>query len=97
MVDIEVLKKTLTVEALEQIICGQRDLDFNELKKVCKYSGYNEFSKSVKWFWEIALNEWNSEQRRTLLNFVTSSDRAPINGFKGYEYPFCIMSDTEIK
>jgi hypothetical protein len=38
MVDKQVLAEILTPNDLEQLICGQRSLDFNELKKYCIYA-----------------------------------------------------------
>jgi len=60
MVDKELLCDILIPEELEQLICGQRTLDFNELKKYCIYAnGFTPASPMVKWFWEIVLEEWN--------------------------------------
>ena len=52
MVDIQVLEEILTPGDLEQIICGQRELDFEELKEYCIYAnGYNPEHELVTWFW----------------------------------------------
>ena len=89
MVDKEVLAEILTPNDLEQLICGQRSLDFNELKKYCIYAnGFTPSSPLVNWFWEIVLEEWNDEQRRALLAFTTGSDRAPVNGLKAMKFYF---------
>lgn len=71
-------------EELELLVCGNPILDFKELEKVTKYEGYTKDSKTVKSiqvldFWEI-IHEFNDEQKRKFLCFVTGSDRAPING-----------------
>ena len=94
MVDQRVLSEILTPDDLEQLICGQRTLDFNELKKYCIYAnGFTPQSPMVKWFWEIMLEEWNDEQRRALLSFTTGSDRAPVNGLKAMKFYF--IKDNE--
>lgn len=94
MVDKSVLAEILTPDDLEQLICGQRSLDFNELKNYCIYAnGFTPTSNLVKWFWEIVLEEWNDEQRRALLSFATGSDRAPVNGLKAMK--FYLIKDME--
>jgi ubiquitin-protein ligase E3 A len=94
MVDIQLLKTILTPEDLEQLICGQRTLDFRELETICIYGGsFNTKHKVVKWFWEIVLDEFTDDQRRLLLTFATGSDRAPVNGLKSMK--FYLLEDVE--
>jgi len=94
MVDFRVLKTVLTPGDLEQLICGQRTLDFEELKEYCIYAnGYEPESQLVTQFWEIVLDEWDDAQRRKLLSFSTGSDRAPVNGLKSMK--FYIVKDDE--
>ena len=73
------LSKILSPEELELIICGTQTLDFNELKRVCKYEEYTKDSETIKQFWEILL-EFNEEEKKKFLSFVTGCDRAPIDG-----------------
>ena len=73
------LSKVLSAEELELIICGTQVLDFNELKKVCNYEEYTKDSETIKYFWEILL-EFNEEEKKKFLSFVTGCDRAPIDG-----------------
>ena len=73
------LSKVLSAEELELIICGTQVLDFNELKKNCHYEEYTENSETIKYFWEILL-EFNEEEKKKFLSFVTGCDRAPIDG-----------------
>ena len=76
----EDLLKILTPEELELIICGSSNLNFYELQKVCIYKdGYNEKSLTIKYFWEVVFN-FDEEEKRKLLSFITGCDRAPING-----------------
>jgi hypothetical protein len=94
LVDIRMLQTILTPEDLEQIICGQRTLNFKELQETCKYGGgFHENSRTVKWLWEIMLDEWSDKERRQLLTFSTGTDRAPVNGLKSMK--FYIIKDTE--
>ena len=73
------LSKILSPEELELIICGTHILDFNELKKVCRYEEYTEDSQTIKDFWEIVL-QFNEDDKKKFLSFVTGCDRAPIDG-----------------
>ena len=73
------LSKILSPEELELIICGTQTLDFNELKRVCKYEEYTKDSETIKQFWEVLL-EFNEEEKKKFLSFVTGCDRAPIDG-----------------
>lgn len=95
MVEIEIMKTTLTPDDLEQLICGQRTLDFLELRDYCIYAnGFNPESQLVTWFWEIVLEEWTDEQRRKLLSFSTGSDRAPVNGLKAMKF-FIVKDEVD--
>ena len=78
---------------MELIICGTKNLDFNELKKSVKYEGYNEDSITIKYFWEILL-ELNEEEKKKFLFFVTGCDRAPIDGLGSL--PFAITRNANI-
>ena len=73
------LSKILNPEELELIICGNQFLDFKELKKVCRYEEYDSNSETIIYFWEILL-EFNEEEKKKFLSFVTGCDRAPIDG-----------------
>lgn len=87
MVDKEALKSLLDSAELESLICGQRTLNFAELKDTAIYAnGYTPDCIMMKWFWEIVLDEWDDEKRRKLLTFTTGSDRAPVNGLKSMKF-----------
>ena len=73
------LSKLLTPEELELIICGTQLLDFSELRRVCQYEEYTKDSETIKYFWEILL-DFNEEEKKKFLSFVTGCDRAPIDG-----------------
>merc|ERR1712232_397149 len=67
----------------EAIVCGERDLDFNNLRKSAKVvdtelpfrQGYLEE------LWEILLG-LDATQKRQFLKFVTGSDLAPVGGLE---------------
>ena len=73
------LIRILSPEELELIICGTQYLDFYELKRACKYEEYESNSESIKYLWEILL-DFNQEEKKKFLSFVTGCDRAPIDG-----------------
>ena len=73
------LTKILTPEELELIICGTQFLDFRELKLACVYEEFEKDSETIKYFWEI-LFDFNEEEKKKFLSFVTGCDRAPIDG-----------------
>ena len=73
------LSKILNPEELELIICGTQILDFNELRRVCKYEEYTKDSQTIKDFWDVLLT-FNEDEKKKFLSFVTGCDRAPIDG-----------------
>jgi hypothetical protein len=73
------VSKILSPEELELIICGSQVLDFSELKSACHYEEYTKDSETIKYFWEVLL-EFNEEEKKKFLSFVTGCDRAPIDG-----------------
>ena len=73
------LTKILTPQELELIICGTQILDFHELKIACVYEDFEKNSETIKYFWEI-LFDFNEEEKKKFLSFVTGCDRAPIDG-----------------
>ena len=73
------LTKILTPQELELIICGTQILDFHELKIACVYEEFDKNSETIKYFWEI-LFDFNEEEKKKFLSFVTGCDRAPIDG-----------------
>ena len=82
------LSKLLNPEDLELIICGTQKLDFNELQIKAKYEdGYKKDSITIKHLWEV-LKEFNEDEKKKFLFFVTGCDRAPINGLGSLELTF---------
>ena len=72
----------LSPELLRDIAEGYQDFDIRELKAVAKYEdGYTEDHPLIKAFWEI-VEAYSMEEQRRLLEFVTASDRVPVNGIQ---------------
>lgn len=78
-------------EELQLLISGRvGELDLQDWKRHTAYSGgYVEETPVIRWFWE-ALSELTAEQQGKLLQFVTSSPRAPLMGFSYLVPSFCI-------
>ncbi|CDR93748.1 HECT domain containing protein, putative [Babesia bigemina] len=55
-------------------------------------AGYTETSEVIVWFWEI-MDEFDDDQRRMFLWFVTCCKRGPLMGFGQLQPPFCITRD----
>eukprot|EP00761_Pharyngomonas_kirbyi_P013978 gb/GECH01014008.1/.p1 GENE.gb/GECH01014008.1/~~gb/GECH01014008.1/.p1 ORF type:complete len:721 (+),score=180.72 gb/GECH01014008.1/:1-2163(+) len=72
--------KMFRSEELEQLVCGCPDYDFNAWQKAAHYQdGYDADSDIIRWFWEI-VHDFDVDQKKKLISFVTGSDRAPIKG-----------------
>jgi len=67
-------------EEIQQIICGNSDINVEDLKLNTKYEVFTENSPTIKWFWEI-LASFTNDQLRLFLTFVTGSNKVPIGGF----------------
>ena len=94
VIDMLVVKSLFDYEEVETLICGQRELNFAELRDCAIYgNGFQIGDTMMKWFWEIVLEEWSETERRKLLTFSTGSDRAPVNGLKSLK--FYIIKDGE--
>merc|ERR1712070_1262177 len=64
----------LSAAELEAIVCGERDMDFNHLRKGAQVVEGQPFKPGyLEGFWKI-LSELDLEQRKQFLNFVTGSD-----------------------
>jgi len=98
MVDIDMIKSLLDSNELEEAICGDRKLNFVELRDTAIYAnGFTPTCDQMKWFWEIVLDEWDDAQRRSLLAFSTGSDRAPINGLKSMKFYIVMEGEGDEK
>lgn len=66
---------------LQMTICGRTDLDFNELKNGARYQdGFIPTSLTVQHFWKILKEEFNEEDKKKFLKFLSGNDRAPLRG-----------------
>ncbi|KAJ3175238.1 hypothetical protein HDU87_006320 [Geranomyces variabilis] len=73
---------------LELLLCGVAtdDLDFCELEAGAGYDdGYEPGHPVIVWFWHI-VHSMDVDHKKKLLNFVTASDRVPLNGLGGLTF-----------
>jgi ubiquitin-protein ligase E3 A len=70
---------------LELLVCGSKALNFEELRMGAKYDdGYDENSKTIDSFWTILL-DFDEDEKRLFLKFLSGSDRSPIDGLAKLE------------
>ncbi|KAF2837403.1 hypothetical protein M501DRAFT_995322 [Patellaria atrata CBS 101060] len=78
-----------TPEKLRDLVEGHREIDVNGLMEVTQYEdGYSPTSPFIQMFWSVVL-AYDQEQVKRLLEFVTASDRVPVNGIRSIS--FCII------
>jgi hypothetical protein len=69
-----------TPEALKTVVEGILDIDIDELENHARYEGgFGPSHRTIRDFWSIA-RRFPSEKKAQLLEFVTASDRVPVNG-----------------
>ncbi|KAL4791680.1 hypothetical protein BDV19DRAFT_370104 [Aspergillus venezuelensis] len=69
-----------TPEALKTVVEGIQDIDITQLERHTRYEGgFGASHQTIRDFWAIARG-FSAEKRAQLLEFVTASDRVPVNG-----------------
>lgn len=70
---------------LELILCGLPTIDMDDWTNNSKYTGYFEAQgrhhKVVEWFWEVVRDDFDTEMKARLLQFVTGTSGVPPRGF----------------
>jgi len=74
-----------TPEALKQVIEGHQQIDIDELEKTASYDEYDKSSATIMDFWQV-VRSFSPSQHRQLLEFVTASDRVPVNGLSSIQF-----------
>ena len=77
---------------LQWLISGSdQPIDLIDLRQHCQYAGgYNGLSGGVRRFWSVVAT-FSANEKRQLLRFVTSCERAPPLGFQALHPPFQIQ------
>jgi len=69
-----------TPEALKTVVEGIQEIDVKELERHARYEGgFGPSHPVVRDFWSI-VQKFSVEKKAQLLEFVTASDRVPVNG-----------------
>ena len=69
-----------TPESLKCVVEGQQTFDIKELEAHCRYEGgFSPQHRVIQDFWSVARG-YSDEKKAHLLEFVTASDRIPVNG-----------------
>ncbi|KAF7561558.1 hypothetical protein G7046_g2572 [Stylonectria norvegica] len=75
----------LSPPLLQSLVEGVQDIDISELRRHTRYVGWDASHHTVKDFWSI-VKRYDDKMKRTLLEFVTSSDRVPVGGMKNLQF-----------
>lgn len=71
-----------TPNALQSVVEGIQEIDVNALEQTARYeNGYHADHRIIKDFWHV-VRQFSPEKVRQLLEFVTASDRIPVNGIR---------------
>ncbi|KAL2861536.1 hypothetical protein BJX68DRAFT_222791 [Aspergillus pseudodeflectus] len=69
-----------TPEALKTVVEGIQEIDVAQLERHARYEGgFGPSHRVIRDFWSI-VHEFSAEKKAHLLEFVTASDRVPVNG-----------------
>ena len=85
-----------TAEALKSVIEGHPEIDIDGLERTTTYDDYTQQSQTIVDFWQIVRN-MSPEQHRHLLEFVTASDRVPVNGMSSVTFIIQKNGDEDIR
>ncbi|KAJ5354517.1 hypothetical protein N7541_005561 [Penicillium brevicompactum] len=67
-------------EALKMVVEGIQSIDVDELENHVRYDGgFGPNHRVIRDFWSV-VREYPNEKKAQLLEFVTASDRVPVNG-----------------
>lgn len=76
----------------QRLISGDNTpIDLQDLRRHTKYfGGFHNNHRVVCWLWDILEKDFNSEEHKLFLKFVTSCSKPPLLGFANLEPPFSI-------
>jgi len=83
----------MTGPELQDIMCGNPDIDVDLLRRVVEYEGYDENDDVITNFWEV-LREMTSRDRKLFLQFVWARSRLPVR-LSDFDTTFTIQRDTK--
>ncbi|KAF7131409.1 hypothetical protein CNMCM5793_004580 [Aspergillus hiratsukae] len=69
-----------TPETFKTVVEGIQEIDLGELERHARYEGgFDPNHRVIRDFWSV-VKSYSAEQKAQLLEFVTASDRVPVNG-----------------
>ncbi|KAI1292289.1 Ubiquitin-protein ligase E3B [Halotydeus destructor] len=76
----------------QRLISGDNmPIDLVDLRRNTKYyGGFHNNHRVISWLWDILEKDFNAEEHRRFLKFVTSCSKPPLLGFTHLEPPFSI-------
>eukprot|EP00730_Choanoeca_flexa_P003128 TRINITY_DN11298_c0_g2_i2.p1 TRINITY_DN11298_c0_g2~~TRINITY_DN11298_c0_g2_i2.p1 ORF type:complete len:1142 (+),score=186.40 TRINITY_DN11298_c0_g2_i2:53-3478(+) len=66
---------------VELVVCGLGEVDMQDWQKHTEYRHCDVTDDPIKWFWQI-LQDFETELRARVLQFVTGTSRVPVTGFR---------------
>jgi len=72
---------------------GNAPISVEDWRKNSIYGNVRSTDLLIEWFWDIVNNDFEEEDKRKLLKFVTASTSPPIEGFSALEPKFAISVD----
>lgn len=84
-----------TPTLLKQLVEGTQTIDVTELEQTATYQNCSPEEEFVQWFW-LVVREFDDLQVRQLLEFVTSSDRVPVNGVGSINFTIQKNGDEDL-
>jgi len=81
-------RRSLTLfnaETLQSVVEGIQEIDISEMRRACRYIGWDASHRTVRDFWSV-VKRFDLEQKKKLLEFVTASDRVPVGGMKNLQF-----------
>ncbi|KAH7396785.1 hypothetical protein DE146DRAFT_51036 [Phaeosphaeria sp. MPI-PUGE-AT-0046c] len=81
---------------LRNLIEGQQNISISDLHRVSRYEqGYSATHPTILSFWTV-VGQYDQEDRRHLLEFVTASDRVPVTGYEGITFHVVRVGDGDM-
>lgn len=84
-----------TPTLLKHLVEGTQNIDVTELEHTATYQNCSPEEDFVQWFW-LVVREFDELQVRQLLEFVTSSDRVPVNGIGSINFTIQKNGDEDL-
>jgi hypothetical protein len=87
--------KVLSPALLKDLVEGNDCINIQELRRVTTYDGgYEDVHPTIVQFWSI-VEDYDMEDRRKLLAFVTASARIPVSGYEYMTFKISRTADSE--